>query len=153
ERLALELGWLHRLITIHGESDGERGAASPMRRQQPGPRSAPFGADLDQLRNRRNAALARAVAAAPHNGPCDPAPPSPDPRPERLPDAFEVRFASWEVARDAFKHARNRRKEGKAPKDRLLDVTPVAAELQPLATDLACSVLRTDGMLSLVDHT
>ena len=42
---------------------------------------------------------------------------------------------------------------GKALKERLLDVTPVIAELQHLATDLACSVLHTDGMLPLLDHT
>jgi len=154
ERLALELGWLHRLVTTHGESGDDRGAADRTRRQHPGVRRAPFGEHLDQLRDRRANALARAEAApAVHQATGGSAGPSMAPRPRCLPDAFEVRFASWQLARAAFKRARDRRKQGKVIKDRLLDVIPVVAELQHLAADLACSVLHTDGMLALVDHT
>lgn len=154
ERLALELGWLHRLVTIHGEPDDDRGTADRRAPRRPDLRRAPFGEHLDQLRDRRDAELARAAAtAAPRDAAQDRAAPAPAARPERLPDAFEARFASWQLAREAFKHARNRRKQGKALKDRLLDVTPVAAELQHLATDLACSVLHTEGVLPLADHT
>lgn len=150
ERLALELGWLKRLVMIHSEPDDDRidGGRAGARRADARP--APFGAHLELLRDKRNAALARAAAAltAARDAEHDRAAPPPD----RLPDTFEVHFASWQLAREAFKHARNRRKQGKALKDRLLDVTPVEGKLQHLATDLACSVLHTDGMLPLIDH-
>lgn len=155
ECLALELGWLQRLVTIHGERDDDRGDADRMAPRRRDTRRAPFSEHLDRLRDRRDAELARvAVAtAAARNAVQDRADPSPAARPQRLPDAFEARFASWQLALEAFKHTRNRRKQGKALKDRLLDVTPVVPELQHLATDLACSVLHTEGVLSLVDHT
>lgn len=155
ELLALELGWLHRLVMIHGEPDDDRGdgeRAGP-RRLDAGP--PPFGKHIALLREKRDAALARAAesrTATASDALHAQAAPSPAPCLQRLPDAFEVRFTSWQLARDAFKHARNRRKQGKELKDRLLDVTPVAADIQHMATDLACSVLHTDGMLSLIDH-
>ncbi len=150
-RLALELGWLHRLVTVHGAEDDDRGDGDriPLRHADPG--SAPFGAHIELLRDKRRAALARAAIAespTPRSGDCDRAASSPTP--ERLPDTFESRFASWQDALEAFKHARKRRKENRAPKDRLLDVVPVANELQHLATDLACSVLHTEGMDQLL---
>jgi hypothetical protein len=156
ERLALELGWLLRLVTVHGEPDHDRGDGERAGPRRPDARAAPFGAHLTLLRDRRDAALARAAAsraAAALDAQHDHAAPSPAPRPERLPDIFAARFEAWQDAREAFKSVRKRRKEKKQPKERLLDVTPVAAELRHLAADLACSLLHTDGMDELIDHT
>ena len=152
-RLALELGWLYRLITVHGAEDDDRGDGdrSPPRHDHPG--SAPFGAHIELLRNKRRAALARAAAAEsplPHSVAHDRTTPAQGPRPERLPGAFESRFASWQDALEAFKNVRKRRKKNKPPKDSLLDVMPIADELQHLASDLACSVLHTEGMDQLL---
>jgi hypothetical protein len=154
ERLALELGWLHRLVTIHGEPDDDRGDGERGGPRRPDARAPPFGAHLTLLRDKRDAALARAAAskAAAVQDQHDHAVPSPAPRPEHLPDIFAARFESWQDAREAFKTVRKRRKEKKQPKERLIDVTPVAAELRHLATDLACSLLHTDGMDKLIDH-
>lgn len=159
ERLALELGWLHRLVAVHGEPDDDRGDGERGRRRpdaRPDARPAPFGAHLALLRDRRDAQLARAAAssaAAARDAQHDQAAPPSAPRPERLPDIFAARFESWQDALEAFRNARKRRKDGKQPKHRLLDVTPVAAELRPLAADLACSLLHTGGMDELIEHT
>lgn len=155
ERLALEIGWLYRLLSVHGERDDDRGDGDRLPPRQADAARTPFGAHIELFRGKREAALARAVAfrpVAPRGGPRDQVASPPPPRPERLPDTFEARFTSWQDAHVTFKHARNRRKQHKALKDRLIDVTPVAAELQPLATDLACSMLHTAGMIQLLDH-
>jgi hypothetical protein len=155
ERLALELGWLHRLVTAHGEPDDDRSDGERVGPRRPDGRPAPFAAHLTLLRDKRDAALARAAAsraAAARDAQHDRAVPSPAARPEHLPDIFAARFESWQDAREAFKTVRKRRKEKKQPKERLIDVTPVAAELRHLATDLACSLLHTDGMDKLIDH-
>lgn len=156
ERIALELGWLHRLVTIHGEPDDDRGDGERVGPRRPDTRPPAFGAHIARLRDKREAALARAAApraAVPRGAEHDHAAPSPAPHPERLPDIFAARFESWQDAHKAFKNARRRRKENKEPKARLIDVTPVAAELRHLAADLACSLLHTDGMDQLIDHT
>lgn len=155
ERLALELGWLHRLVTVHGEPDADRGNGDRGGPRRPDARPAPFGAHLALLRDRRDAALARVAAsraAAARDAEHDHRPSAPPLRLECLPDIFAARFASWQDARDAFRNLRKRRKDNKQPKDRLLDVTPVADELRPLAADLACSLFHTDGMDELIDH-
>lgn len=148
DRLALELGWLQRLVAVHGAPDNDLDDGDRQRhRTDTG--GAPFGAYVEQLRAKRTAGLtAAAKPTARHEDTPAPSPPPP----ERLPDSFEARFVSWQEALEAFKTARKRRKQGKLPKDRLLDVVPVAAELQPLATDLACSLLNTAGMEQLIDH-
>lgn len=154
-RLALELGWLIRLVSVHGTEDDDRGDGDRSSSRHGDPGSAPFGAHIELLRDKRRAALARAATAespAPQSGARDRVAPSQVPRPECLPDAFESRFASWQDAHEAFKQARKRRKQNKPLKDRLLDVVPVADELQHLATDLACSMLQTDGMSQLLDR-
>lgn len=144
DRLALELGWLRRLVAVHADSDNAR-------RDQHGPgRDPAFGAHIERLRQSRQRALAS-------DHPAPQADRKPDPptvvRPERLPDSFEVRFTLWQEAIDAFKNARERRKKNKKPKERFLAVQPVAAELQPLATDLACSMLDTEGMEEVQERT
>jgi len=146
DRLALELGWLQRLVRVHGAPENDHDDGDRFRSHQ-ADLGAPFGVHIELLRTRRHAALA--AAARPIAPPAAP----PPPRPDRLPDSFEARFATWQGALEAFKNARKRRKQGKPVRDRLLDVVPVAAELQPLATDLACSVLETAGMDQLIDHT
>ena len=157
ERLALELGWLQRLVTVHGAPNADRDDHDrrPSRRAEIS--TAPFGAHIELLRARREAALARAagvdpVASRGEESARAALPPPPPPRREHLPDVFEVRFANWQVALEAFKHARKRLKEGKSLKHRSIDVTPVEVDLQPLATDLACSLLHTDGMTQLLDQ-
>jgi hypothetical protein len=155
ERLTLELGWLQRLIRVYGapDDDHDDGERRPSRRADAG--RAPFGAHLEAFRARRAATLAAAAAArvTAHRAEAGgPAAPSPPPRCAHLPDAFEARFADRQLAIEAFQHARKRRKQDKRLKPRLLDVTPVEADLQPLATDLACSMLDTDGMLELLDR-
>ncbi|HEX7843724.1 MAG TPA: hypothetical protein VF469_39895 [Kofleriaceae bacterium] len=162
ERLALELGWLHRLVTIQSETDSDfagagrvdrlssrRAGGHGRGRDEPG-----FGAHITQLQERRARARARVstevrmdrreagVTAEPSS-----------PRPERLPDSFEVRFTSWQETLDVFRTARKRRKERKAVRDRLLLVQPVLVELQHLAADLACSLLETEGMDELQART
>jgi len=144
ERLELELGWLQRLVAVHSASETDlEDDDRPRPRTDNG--GAPFGAHVEQLRAKRNAAAKR---EARHEDSPAPSPPPPD----RLPDFFEARFVSWQEALEAFKTARKRRKQGKLPKNRLLDVVPVAAELQPLAADLACSMFGTAGMEQLIDH-
>jgi hypothetical protein len=155
ERLALELGWLRRFIKIHDAHDRNTGHHDDPRDPRDQPTRAPFGASIDRLRARREAALARnpAAASAPPSEPYrDPSASATPPVPDHLPDSFEARFASWQDAIEAFRRARDRRKQGKPPKDRLLDIVPVATELRRLAGDLACSMLDTDGMLQLIDH-
>jgi hypothetical protein len=66
-----------------------------------------------------------------------------------LPDSFEACFTSWQDAVDAFKTARKRSKQQKQPRDRLLSVRPVRAELRPQAADIVCSTLNTQGMHEL----
>jgi hypothetical protein len=159
DRLVLELGWLRRLVTIHGHSNGaddssdDRHSRPP--RAGPGRDEPAFGAHLDQLRRKRKALLARAaVAAAVHRGDARPIANSPGAaRPARLPDSFEACFASWTDVLDAFKTARKRRRDQKPAKDRLLPLKPVAVELQPLAADLACSMLDTAGLDELEART
>lgn len=156
-RLALELGWLRRFIKIHDAHDRDTGHRDDARDRRHQPTRAPFGAHIDRLRARREAALAQyaaaASAAAPPSEPYrDPPGSATPPVPDHLPDSFEARFASWPDAIDAFRRARDRRKQGKPRKDRLLDIVPVATELRRLAGDLACSMLDTDGMLQLIDH-
>jgi hypothetical protein len=161
ERLALELGWLRRLVVVHGGRDGadrDRDGSSSSHRDAHGRgrEESPFGAHAAQLRRRRELALARAAqeaSSARGAGPAHKADSPPPPRPERLPDSFEVCFVSWEQALETFKAARKRRKDKKPPKDRLLSVQPVAAELRPLAVALECSMLETEGMAELQERT
>lgn len=150
--LTLELGWLRRLVSVHGSPDDDRGDDERGRARRTGADSAPFGTHVDLLGTRRKVALAAVAKPLPPNGRAgELATPSPAPGPTHLPDVFEARLANWQEAIDAFKNIRKRRKQKKPLRDRLLDVTPVAAELQPLATDLACSVVHTEGMNQLVD--
>jgi hypothetical protein len=153
ERLALELGWLRRFIKIHDARDRDHGHRDDPRDRRDQPTRAPFGAHIDRLRARREAALARdAAAASAAATPSAPSASATPPDPDHLPERFEARFASWPDAIDAFRRARDRRKQGKPLRDRLLDIVPVATELHRLAGDLACSMLDTDGMLPLIDH-
>lgn len=161
ERLALELGWLHRLVAIESDADLPGDVRSERRSPRPagGPgrgRDEPaFGAHIAQLRQRRELALARTTADPGTDRRSEPGvtAESSRPHPERLPDAFEARFTSWQQALDAFRTARKRRKERKPVRDRLLPVQPVAAELRPLAVDLACALLGTAGMDELQART
>jgi hypothetical protein len=151
DRLALELGWLHRLVTIYGAPDDEDDEDANHDRGRPRrtETAAPFGAHIELLRARRAAAL------TPRDEPAvarDRQGPAPRPRPDRLPEIFEARFASSEDTLEALRVARKRRKQNKPAKDRLLAVVPVAPELQPLATDLACSMTQTEGMNQLLDR-
>jgi hypothetical protein len=149
DRLELELGWLRRLVSVHGDSDD---SGYRQRNNAPTSREPAFGAHIDQLRQRRKRALERIAAAVPpvHRSEADRKADSPSSarveHPERLPDSFEVRFADWQDALNAFRTARERRKKQRPPKDRFLPVRPVAAELQPLAADIRCSMLDTEGM-------
>jgi hypothetical protein len=156
DRLALELGWLHRLVMIESAPDGSGGTGDARRTRPPSHRvdgrgrgrdEPAFGAHIDLLRHKRELALARVDARlhAPRDEAAGGAA-SLDTRPERLPDSFEVRFASWEEAVKAFRKARERRREQKPARDRLLLVEPVAAALRVLAGDIACSLLDTEGM-------
>lgn len=157
ERLELELGWLRRLVTIHRDAGDSGGGQHD---KTPPSRTPTFGANIEQLRQRRRRAFELVAAAAP--------PPargteaarkidSPDAarveRPERLPGSFEVSIIDWQDALKAFKTARDRRKNQKPPKDRLLPVQPVAPELRHLAADIACSMLITEGMDELERRT
>jgi hypothetical protein len=155
ERLALELGWLHRLVTIHGTFDDDRDDGERVGPPRSDKRSPPFGTHIALLCDKRETALARAKAekAKIAEVASDCAASASRVRPEHLPDIFAARFTSWQDAQKAFKNARKRRKEDKQPKDRLLDVIPVAAELRHLAADLACSLLHTQGIDGLIDHT
>lgn len=157
EQLALELGWVRRFITIRGGPDRDGGDLDDPRERRDRPARAPFAVHLDQLRVRRNAALAQNAAAAsaaagPSNSSAAPTARPTAPVIDRLPDSFDARFTSWPDAIDALRRARDRRKQGKPPKERLLDILPIATELHPLAADLACSMLATDGMQQLIDH-
>lgn len=160
EQLALELGWMQRLVKVHGTKargtpDRDRDDGDRRTSRHADSRGAPFGAHLDALRTRRIAALAAeadtlsAPARAKQRGPAAPSPP---PRREHLPDVFEARFADRQLVIEAFQHARKRRKQDKPLKPRLLDALPVEADLQPLATDLACSMVDTAGMARLLDQ-
>jgi len=143
QHLELELGWLLRLITIHEMPPSRGDRSGGHQRREPG-----FGAHIDALRRRREHAIQRTAARKEPDRPNareQATPPGPV-RPERLPDNFEACFASWQDAVKAFKTARERSKAQKAPKDRLLPVRPIQAELQPLATDIVCSLLNTQGM-------
>jgi hypothetical protein len=140
-RLELELGWLHRLISIHAKGDDDIDDD----RWRP-PREPPFGGYLPELRRKREAALAhraRDAAPAPNT-----APPQPS-RLDRLPDAFEVCFASPQDAAQAFRDARNRKKKNKAPKPRDLVLRPIRPELQHLTTDLVACTVATQGIDAL----
>lgn len=153
ERLALELGWLRRLVTVCNQDDDDSGDSESPPSRHSAAASAPFGAHIELLRGKREAALAAAATPVPvRNADRDRAAQLSLSRPTRLPETFEVRFADPQDALEAFRHVRKRRKQRKLAKDRLIDVAPVAVELQPLATDLACSVLQTDGMNQLLDH-
>jgi hypothetical protein len=163
DHLALELGWLHRLVAVHsnGRSDDlAQGHAAPPGSQRfdarrPGPT---FGAHLDLLRQRRQRARELAAAAAlddPFASPGNAARPrdaSTHARPERLPDILEVRFPDTDVL-DAFKNARKRQRAQKPIKDRLLVIEPVTIALRPLAADLACSLRDTQGLDALHTRT
>jgi hypothetical protein len=140
-RLELELGWLHRLITIHRvpRNGHDRDSWTP-------PREPAFGANIDALRRSRERALTRATAHDHAASPERPDDTSRAARPEHLPDCFEACFVSWQDAIEAFKTARKRIKQKKQPKDRLLPTKPVKVELQLLATDIVCSMLHTQGM-------
>jgi hypothetical protein len=146
DRLSVEIGWLQRLVMVCGfpddDSDDDR---SPSRSNA----EAPFGAHIDIFRRKRKAALAAAKTAGSRE---EPGPTPEPPPPTQLPEVFEVCFTSWQAALKAFKTARKRCKDGKPPRDSLLDVIPVATELRHLADNLACSLLHTDGMAELVDH-
>ena len=151
-RLALELGWLYRLVAVHASGDasepGDDRRGPPVRRRDPHPRSRDepsFGAHLDQLRRKRTLALRTASTPAPRRSAPHPAGAASAP-PTRLPDSFEASFADERDALEAFRTARKRRKDQKPVKDRPLPVRPVATELVPLTTDLACALLGTEGM-------
>lgn len=146
DQLAFEIGWLQRLVMVYGmpDEDGDDDRSSARSNTE-----APFGAYIEIFRRKREAAQeARERSPATSGGERGLTPVLPD----QLPEAFEVRVTSWQGALEAFKNARKRRKDGKPPKDGLLDVTPVATELRHLGADLACSLLHTEGMATLVDH-
>lgn len=153
DRLALELGWLRRLVTVHGGTDDDDEARDDRRNR--GRDEPTFGAHIDRLRQLRQKRArleedSRTVSRADASRRIDS--PASD-RPIRLPDSFEARFTLEPDVLDAFRAARKRRKEQKPVKDRLLPVRPAAAELQALASDLACSLLETKGMDELEART
>jgi hypothetical protein len=162
--LARELGWLQRLVAIHDRvaggassepDDSHRGDGG---RRDGGARHAgpPFGQSIAQLRKRRETLRDGTVVdlfARP--------PRTPEHTPPRavvaavtvLPDVLEVRFQDPKGALDAFRKARERAKAKRSPKHRLLAIEPVAPDVRPLATQLACCTNQTAGMSELQAKT
>lgn len=151
EQFVLELGWLQRLMAIHGASDDRDRRSAPRSTGQHGhDRDEPaFGAHLDRLRQRRESLLAAAAEASAHRAAAQDDLKLPEARPTQLPGSFEACFTSWQEAMSAFRKARERRRDKRPAKDRLLPVQPIADDLRPLAADIACSLLDTEGMNEL----
>lgn len=153
DRLALELGWLQRLITIHIARDKQQrdrnadgSARDAANHERDMPRRPAFGNEIERLRSKRARALQAASSSALETSLAIPPAPAPPPR---LPDLLEVRFSEAREAIEAFKSARERRNKGKSPKPRILPVRPVRDELVSAVRDLACSLLDTEGMPEL----
>lgn len=146
DNLLTELGWLYRLAVIYGKDRrAERRRAYSDRRRDRASQTPAFASQIEALRR----SLQRANAG-----------PSVDlfaPRAEvvasssaevaaRLPNILEVCFESPTAATEAFRNARARIKDGKAPRPRLLALHPVDPALRALAGSLVCSTTATAGM-------
>lgn len=150
ERLRLELGWLRRMVLVQNER--RRTAPSDPGSRRPGAPSAAaparprFGLKLDDLRRQRARALQSARAVRAPSALAPGAARMEAPPPTELPDLIEVTFADIGDVRQARKKARERSKDGKPPKDRLLALRAVDGALARLAANLACSLLDTVGL-------
>jgi hypothetical protein len=162
--LALELGWLQRLIAIHDRVAGGASSESDDShhgdggRRDGGARHAVplFGQSIAQLRKRREALRNGTVVdlfAPPPRTPEHTRPRAAVAAVTVLPDVLEVRFQDPKGALEAFRNARKRAKDKRLPNRRLLAIEPVAPEVRPLAAQLACCTNQTVGMSELQAKT
>lgn len=152
ERLVTEIGWLRRMCT-YLRPDPEAGEHRPRGHAHHRARRGPeFGEYLDRVLERRRRGLERVKKIVPDKSASQPAAVVAR-APTSLPARVEVRLVTLPEARAAWKKARERQKKGKAPKDRLLAVQPIDAELRPLARDIHCSLLHTQCMDELFART
>ncbi|GAB4520732.1 MAG: hypothetical protein Tsb0020_39340 [Haliangiales bacterium] len=164
-RLAWELGWLQRLVSINAKfkqnasidqrRQGPQGHRRHSRRQRRDQDEAPFGRFIPQLRKRRRELLAGASADHERKA-ADTAAATPT----TLPDPCLAQLADIKTARAAWKRANDRKKRGKPAKDKLLAIHPVIEadpDTQPayraLAEDIRLSLLNTEGVKTLFDRT
>ena len=134
DTLALELGWLRRVVVIRLAKATDARPATPYTRGGPLPALPDLAATI--------ASIERARGPAKPVRPTKPEVAAPPPRvaPERLPAAFEAEFADVGAARDSRKKAREREKAGKPKKVTWLALKPADALLSGLAKGLACAL-------------
>lgn len=144
-QLVLELGWLRRMVRQAPAADaGERTASTSAcyrpRRQRPD-----FGSHLDSVRTRWQQTANETRPGARVDSPATVAP-------RELPPVFAAQLVDLPAARKAWKKQRERARKGRPAKDRSLAIAPVDGQLAALASDIECSLLRTEGMSELFER-
>jgi len=139
--LAVELGWLKRLVRYHAELHWDRRDRNRGRADRP----RPFGKQIVELERRRRATTTRA-AAAERRRECErPAEPEAT-RPAEMPPIVRVFFSEIGDVREARKQAAKRKKKGKPPKDRPLELRAADPDTLPVGIRLHASLARTQGL-------